>query len=77
MSNIIDLNAARKKKQIERELTEGRTPLAVSHGDGTIGDGISRVKTSLEKIERILKELKELAAANRDGSDVAPQEDRK
>lgn len=62
MSNVIQLNRYRKNEA-------GRTPLFVSHLDGTVrgfkrpteenfGDRINRIKESLEKINNLMKELK-------------------
>lgn len=69
MSKVIDLNEHRKKKQEENDLTRGRKPLYVSHLKGTatgdktddqnLGDRISRIKNSLERINKLMKMLKD------------------
>ena len=70
--NIVDFSAYRKKKETEQELGRGRLPLHVSHLDGKVtgsphfkrpkdqdfGDRMQRIKTSLEKINQLMAELK-------------------
>jgi hypothetical protein len=69
---VLDLNAYREKKQAEDDVGRGRTPLHVSHLDGKVkgsphfkrpqaddfGDRMQRIKTSLEKINQLMADLK-------------------
>ncbi len=73
MGNIIDLNAFRQKK-------EGREPLYISHLDGKVkgdpnltrpsaedfGDRLQRIRTSLNKINSLMAELKRQAKERQD-----------
>lgn len=62
MAEITDIN---KFKQ-DRELNNGRKPLYVSHltgkvtGDGSFIDNLSHVRQSLDKISKLMAELKRL-----------------
>lgn len=75
MSNVIDLNAARFKKQVREDLAKGRTPLYVSYKTGNVttgeqvlkpkedfGDKLGKVKQSLERINNLMDELRKLNA---------------
>lgn len=71
---VLDLQAFREKKKIEDDVSRGRTPLYVSHLDGSVkgsphfkgpaGDQndfasrMQRIKASLEKINSLMAELK-------------------
>lgn len=69
-SNLIDLGSFRAKKEMQAELPKGRVPLYKSHLDSNkaanphlndkqdLGDRMGRIRTSLEKINQILNELK-------------------
>lgn len=64
----------KQKKKQEEHLAEGRTPLYVSHKNGKItgsahptkhredlGTRVARIRTSLEKINRLMVELKNMS----------------
>jgi len=69
---VFNLAAYREKKEAEDEMSRGRVPLHVSHLDGNVkgsphfkrpeaedfGDRMQRIKTSLEKINELMAELK-------------------
>ena len=71
-AKVLDFNSFREKKALEESLTDERTPLFVSHLNGKIkgsphfkrpssedfGDRIQRIRTSLEKINALMAELK-------------------
>jgi len=69
--DVIDLDKYKKNKIIKQELVrEGRTPLYVSHLTGKItggkkdpefGDRLQRIRVSLEKINRLMSELKKMS----------------
>lgn len=75
-SNVVDLTNFKRTKDLESQLSRGRTPLHVSHIDGKVkgsphfrrpeadefGDRMQRIRTSLEKINQLMADLK---AANR------------
>jgi hypothetical protein len=81
---VVDLADFRKKKTTDEELARGRKPLYVSHGTGKIsgsphmkrpesadfGDRLSRIRSSLEKINKLMSELKRMSASE-------PTEDRR
>ena len=76
-SSIVDLASFRQKKEIETQLGQGRKPLYVSHMSGKVtgsphlkspastgedfGDRVQRIKVSLEKINRLLGEIKKIS----------------
>ncbi len=73
--NVIELSGFRKKKDTAEEFGRGRNPLYVSHSTGKIsgsksaetegenfGDRYSRIKASLEKINRLMTELKKISS---------------
>ncbi len=69
---IVDLASFRKKKDVADELARGRQPLYISHQTGKIsgsdkssakdrpdfGDRLERIRSSLDKINRLMTELK-------------------
>ena len=73
---LVDLTAFRQKKEVADNLANGRTPLYVSHLDGKVhgsphlkrpdaedfGSRLQRIKSSLEKINHLMTELKKNAA---------------
>ncbi len=73
--NVISFADAKRKKQSQDDLAKGRQPLYVSHLNGKLhgsphlnspkaedfGDRMSRIKQSLEKINRLMVELKKVA----------------
>lgn len=70
--SIIDLKEYKKNKIIKQDLARGRTPLYVSHLTGKItgkqdvndpdfGSRLERIRASLEKINRLMAELKEMS----------------
>ena len=70
--NVVDFGAFREKKEAEKDLSRGRTPLHMSHLNGKVtgsphfkrpdaddfGDRMQRIKASLEKINRLMADLK-------------------
>ncbi len=70
--NVVSLNDFRKKKTIEDDMSRGRSPLYVSHLDGTIkgrpqflkshaqdfGDRLQRIKSSLERISNLMNDVR-------------------
>jgi len=70
--DVINLSSYREKKDIERSISRDRTPLHVSHIDerrnrspylkhkdsDSFGERMYRIKQSLEKINRLMNELK-------------------
>ena len=73
VSNVIDFTQFKEKKLLDDSLARGRTPLYLSHLDGKVrgksphfkrpsdedmGDRMQRIKTSLEKINYLMNELK-------------------
>ena len=76
---VVDLAAFRAKKVLEEQLARGRSPLFVSHLEGKVtgsphlkgpkpedfGDRLSRIRTSLEKINRLMTELKKISKDDR------------
>lgn len=76
-SQVVDLANFRKQKEVAEELTRGgRSPLYVSHMTGKVtgnphmkrpespdfGDRLQRIRSSLEKINRLMTELKKMSA---------------
>jgi len=75
-TKIVDLASFRRKKDVDTELTRGgRNPLYVSHLTGKVsdssqkqrpdapdfGDRLQRIRSSLEKINRLMSELKRMS----------------
>ena len=75
-SKIVDLTQFRKTKQTQVELARGRKPLYLSHADknisgektgfqfkqdGTFAERLVRIKSSLEKINNLMEQLKKLS----------------
>lgn len=76
-TQVVDLASFRRKKAVDEELTRGgRNPLYVSHLTGKVtgqphanrpespdfGDRLQRIRASLEKINRLMSELKKMSA---------------
>lgn len=76
-SQVVDLASFRKKKATEGEFApSGREPLYVSHLNGKVGgnphmkrpeaegfgDRLTRIRSSLEKINRLMADLKRMSA---------------
>ena len=73
---IVDLARFRKKKEVAEEFGRGREPLYVSHLTGKVtgnphmkspespdfGDRLTRIRSSLEKINRLMSELKKMSS---------------
>lgn len=69
-SNVISLANFKSKKSTEEDLSRSRRPLYVSHLKGTasseksanadLGDRISRIKSSLDRINNLMKDLKSM-----------------
>ncbi len=73
---VVDLASFRKKKATEGEFARGREPLYVSHLEGKVtgsphtkrpdaegfGDRLTRIRSSLEKINRLMADLKRMSA---------------
>ena len=74
--DVVDLAAFRKKKDVGEEFARGRQPLYVSHLTGKVtgsphlkgpespdfGDRLQRIRSSLDKINRLMTELKKMSA---------------
>ena len=75
-AKIVDLTQFRKTKQTQVDLARGRKPLYLSHAaknvsgektgfqfkqDGTFAERLVRIKSSLEKINNLMEELKKLS----------------
>jgi len=71
-SQIVDFSKFKKKKEKETEFTRGRKPLYVSHLSGKVsgnereeeenfGDRLERIKSSLERINTLMSELKKMS----------------
>ena len=70
--SILSIEEYKKNKIIKQDLVrEGRTPLYQSHLTGKVtggkvdpefGDRLSRIRASLERINRLMRELKEQSA---------------
>lgn len=65
-ANVVDLQSFRARKKEDQDLARGRTPLYSSHLENTskpieeedFGTRMQRIRTSLEKINQIMWELK-------------------
>ena len=76
-AKIVDIASFRKKKSTNEELARGRKPLYVSHSTGKVsgsphlkgpetadfGDRLSRIRASLDKINRLMSELKRMSSS--------------
>lgn len=75
--NVVELSSFRKKKETAEEFARGRNPIYVSHDTGKIsgsknakseeenfGDRYQRIKSSLEKINRLMAELKKISSSS-------------
>lgn len=74
---VVDLASFRKKKAVDQEFARDRQPLYVSHLTGKVtgnphakrgetgdfGDRLQRIRTSLEKINRLMTELKKMSSS--------------
>ncbi len=69
VGKVVDLQAYRQNKKLETDLARGRQPLYSSHLDQTasakkgseeddFGQRMQRIRTSLEKINQLMYELK-------------------
>jgi hypothetical protein len=79
-ANVVSLSNFRQKKTTDEELARGRKPLYVSHMTGKIsdkesgeseqdfGDRLGRIKASLEKINKLMAELKKMSAGEQDAT---------
>ena len=82
-ASVVDMASFRKKKSIDQEFARDRKPLYVSHLTGKVtgnphgkrpesgdfGDRLQRIRTSLEKINRLMSDLKKMSSsADDDGS---------
>lgn len=83
-SSVVDMASFRKKKTMDQELARDRKPLYVSHltgkitgnpeGKGTepgdFGDRLQRIRSSLEKINRLMSELKKMSSSGENDSGI-------
>jgi hypothetical protein len=70
-SKVVSLANYKAKKSTENDLARNRRPLYVSHLKGTassdkngqadLGDRISRIKSSLDRINNLMKDLKSMS----------------
>ena len=72
VSNVVDLKNFKRTRELETQIGRGRTPLHVSHIDGKVkgsphlrnqetddfGDRMQRIRSSLEKINQLMADLK-------------------
>jgi hypothetical protein len=82
---VVSLSSFRKKQEINDELARGRKPLFVSHMSGKVsgsphlkdaqdadfGDRMQRIRTSLDRINRLMSELKQMAAEQKAAAEVS------
>lgn len=77
---VLDLGTFRKKRETNSEFAPSRQPLYSSHlsytpdkmsgkrrtpsQDADFGDRLNRIRASLDKINRLMGELKKMSAAN-------------
>ncbi len=75
--NVVDLKNFKRTRELETQIAKGRTPLHVSHIDGKVkgsphlrtqetddfGDRMQRIRTSLEKINQLMADLKQTSKA--------------
>lgn len=67
MNNVISFYRKRKQKQTAETISRGRIPLSISHGkvfgteqgDSEFTERMARIRTSLEKINSLMTELKQ------------------
>lgn len=73
---VVSLAQFKKKKETQEEFGRGREPLYVSHLTGKVtgnphmkrsespdfGDRLTRIRSSLEKINRLMSELKKMSS---------------
>ena len=73
---VVSLASFRKQKETKEEFGRGREPLYVSHLTGKVtgtpptkrpetqdfGDRLTRIRSSLEKINRLMSELKKMSS---------------
>jgi hypothetical protein len=71
-NQVVSLSEFKAKKTVKEDLAGGRTPLYVSHLDGKVkgsphfrrpdaedfGDRLSRIRSSLERINKLMADLK-------------------
>lgn len=76
-SNVVDLKNFKRTRELETQIGRGRTPLHVSHIDGKVkgsphlksqetddfGDRMQRIRSSLEKINQLMADLKNTNAS--------------
>ncbi len=77
-SKVVDFTQFKKTRELETQIAKGRTPLHVSHLDGKLkgsphfrtpeaddfGDRMQRIRTSLEKINQLMADLKNTSKSN-------------
>ncbi len=72
MTDVIKMSDYKKKKDLEEDFAKGRQPLFINSGKATgvksedFGDRYQRVKKSLEKINRLMAELKTMSDKKED-----------
>lgn len=78
-NKVVSLSNFREKKQVEENLTRGRNPLYAKDGKMTgsphlnkgaknedFADRVSRIKSSLERINSLMAELKKMSASEKE-----------
>lgn len=84
---VVDLAAFRKKKEVGDEFARGRQPLYVSHLTGKVtgsphlkgpespdfGDRLQRIRSSLDKINRLMTDLKKMSSDGEAGGEKSDQ----
>jgi hypothetical protein len=76
-NQVVSLSDFKRKKTVKQDLAGGRTPLYVSHLNGKVngsphfrgpdaedfGDRLSRIRSSLERINKLMADLKKKSEA--------------
>jgi hypothetical protein len=77
-ASVVDMASFRKKKSLDQEFARDRKPLYVSHLTGKVSgspngkktetgdfaDRLQRIRSSLEKINRLMGDLKRMASSS-------------
>ena len=87
---VVDLASFRKKKETAVEFARGREPLYVSHlkgkvtgpkengqNDADFGDRLQRIRSSLDKINRLMTDLKRMSSTPENVGDAKAESNKK
>ena len=65
MGDVVNIKSLLDKKKLKEDLSNGRQPLYASHlGNEDFGDRLLRIRTSLERINQLMSELKKTSGTN-------------